>query len=374
MAELRRIVTSSFLMLQVLSSTASVKYSFFTVRAGDEVTLLCGNVTPDQDEFNRITWLFTGSRKAEILFEYGKIHKEAYKQYKSDRLSVSEKCSLVIKKVSDEDGGRYICREFRTGTQEYQDAVVHLSVVTMTEQKNPDEVTFICSVVSYSDICIHRVKWMNEGKENDVVTSQRPCSAWLTIKKSHVDQKSYELLKCEVTDGYSGRVHQFPFLRPPSSDDAEAKTTTKSTTTTTLSAATTTNKPEVTNNKTSENGSNGEYGGWRRSLVFGSVAAASLLIIVVSVLMCKRTKGKKTKTDGDVADSGEGVSYASVSYTKNTGGGAQAGSRRDDDEDDEGHSVTYSTVKPRFSSAAASVDPGDLYASVYKPNKCRVTD
>ncbi|XP_034384194.1 uncharacterized protein LOC117727801 isoform X2 [Cyclopterus lumpus] len=219
MAELRRIVTSSFLMLQVLSSTASVKYSFFTVRAGDEVTLLCENVTPDQDECDRITWFFIGSRKTEILFKYGKIHKEA--EYKSDRLSVSEKCSLVIKKVSDEDGGRYHCREFRTGTHEYQDAAVHLSVVTMSEQKNPDEVTFICSVVTFSDRCNHRVKWMNEGKENDVVTSQRPCSAWLMIKKSHVDQKSYELLKCEVTDGYTGRVHQFPFLRPPSSVRSE---------------------------------------------------------------------------------------------------------------------------------------------------------
>uniref|UniRef100_A0A8C9XTC7 Uncharacterized protein n=1 Tax=Sander lucioperca TaxID=283035 RepID=A0A8C9XTC7_SANLU len=52
----------------------------FTVRAGDEVTLPCENVI--SQDCSSTTWLSNGIPKA-----------------KSDRLSLREKCSLVIKNI-----------------------------------------------------------------------------------------------------------------------------------------------------------------------------------------------------------------------------------------------------------------------------------
>lgn len=56
------------------------------------------------------------------MFEDGKIPK-------SDPLSVSENCSLVVKDVSDEDVGHYVCRRFPSGQEAAEDAEVYLSVV-----------------------------------------------------------------------------------------------------------------------------------------------------------------------------------------------------------------------------------------------------
>ncbi|KAK9531856.1 hypothetical protein VZT92_011257 [Zoarces viviparus] len=269
MAEFRWIVMSSFLMLQVLSfRAAATQYPSFTVRDGDEVTLPYKNVTRDQDECNSTTWLFTGSGNTVVpLFEYGKIDEAA--KDKSDRLSVSENCSLIIKNVTDEDAGQYICRLFRSGQEEHQgEDMFHLFVVNMTEQKSNDEVMLSCSVWTHRE-CRHTVKWLNEGRW------------WI--------------------------------------------------------------------------------------LITVSVGVAAVLIITVCVIAWKRTKGNKRKTDDDVADPEEGVSYASVSFTKKTNSRARAHIQHDDE--DEGDAVTYSTVKLPSASAAASADPSHLYATVSKANR-----
>ncbi|KAJ4929128.1 hypothetical protein JOQ06_004747 [Pogonophryne albipinna] len=104
------------------------RYLFLSVRVGDEATLPCNSVTHDQDECDGTTWIFTDLRSTVILFGRGQIGKDA--KAKSDRLSVTEKCSLVIKKVTEEDAGRYTCRQIRSGEQEAPDSWVELFVVT----------------------------------------------------------------------------------------------------------------------------------------------------------------------------------------------------------------------------------------------------
>ncbi|XP_031722064.1 uncharacterized protein LOC116393675 isoform X2 [Anarrhichthys ocellatus] len=331
MAEFRWIVMSSFLMLQVLSFRAAVvEPSSFTVRDGDEVTLPFKNVTHDQDECDSITWLFTGSGNTVPLFEHGKIVEA---EAKSDRLNVSEKCSLVMKNVTDKDGGEYVCRQFRSGKQEGED-VFHLAVVTseylhhdvvkpscwnnklkhynnyddsdfkkvillllslttspssptVTEQKNNDEVTLSCSVWTYG-ACRHRVKWLYEGDQYDEMTPQYICSARLRIKKSHLDQKSKSLLKCEVTDRSTREVHQFTFSPPQSSG--------------------------VMNNETSENNSNERKpeGWWR--LIVVPVGLAALIISVVTVNIWTRTTGNKTLIEENIERDDEDEDDGTVNY------------------------------------------------------------
>nr|XP_040017053.1 uncharacterized protein LOC120808285 isoform X2 [Gasterosteus aculeatus aculeatus] len=142
MAELRWIMTSSLVMLQVLSCTVtSVKTSSFTVRDEDEVTFPCESEIHDQKKCNSTAWLFSTSGSTVTLFEHGKFKEGANNRL--DRLSVTEECSLVIKKVKDQDVGRYICRQFESGEgSPVGEDVYHLSVVdgafvTKTTNKPP---------------------------------------------------------------------------------------------------------------------------------------------------------------------------------------------------------------------------------------------
>ncbi|XP_025755075.1 uncharacterized protein LOC109194802 [Oreochromis niloticus] len=95
---------------------------------GHDVTLPCKNVIQGQHNCISTTWLFSDSSSSVELFNLGQ--KKQVKA-KSDRLSLSADCSLVIKKVTDQDVGRYTCRQFKTptGSQEGPDFMIHLSVI-----------------------------------------------------------------------------------------------------------------------------------------------------------------------------------------------------------------------------------------------------
>ena len=99
-----------------------------TVRDGDEVTLSCRSVT-DQDKCDRTDWAFVDSTYTLVeLIERGQIGEDA--KVKSDRLSVTVDCSLVIKKITGEDVGRYYCRQYdKSGQQQGLQTLVDLSVI-----------------------------------------------------------------------------------------------------------------------------------------------------------------------------------------------------------------------------------------------------
>ncbi|XP_040920995.1 uncharacterized protein LOC121200029 [Toxotes jaculatrix] len=359
-----------------------VQFSSVTVRDGGDVTLSCENLFDDQDECNSPDWTFRRSTNTAELVKRGQIGEEA--KSKSDRLSVTENCSLVIEKVRGEDVGRYDCQQFdESGRQQGPVSVVLLSVVTMTGRKDDDKVTLSCSESTH-DRCRHTVKWLYESKtvdkgNKDIETqSQSVCSATVTFPSSYLKKPKYdELFKCEVTDGYSKEVKLFTFSPQSSGED---------TTTTTAAATTTTenSKKSSTTNMTSPAVSDSSPQSWW--LYAGvAVGSAALFITAVLVMRWRRTKGNKTQMDEnvgqrlnptetqsapetsqDTADP-EDVSYASVSYTKKTNSKVQTQVRGDDD--DEGDAVTYSTVKISSSSAVASTDPSNIYATVNKPNK-----
>ncbi|XP_033992165.1 uncharacterized protein LOC117487638 isoform X3 [Trematomus bernacchii] len=347
MSEFRRIIMSSFLMLLLHFPAAEMKHYSRIVRAGDEVTLPFTNVIHDQDKCDSTTWYvsYAPNTPAVTLFEGGTILNEA--KAKSDRLRVTEKCSLVIKKVTEEDAGLYLCRQFRSGKQQGPTSWVYLSVVTIslssvTEHRDTDEVTLRCSVLSYG-WCRHTVEWLygdqNVVKDNrDIQTSWTYCSAAVTFSSSSKEKPIYRgLFKCQVmyTNNEEKQLFTFSPPQPPGNDEM-----------------TTTSEQD------------GKHPGWWWWIIVVIVGVAALTIITVAVLRRKRTQGNETQTDDNVADPEDGVSYASISYTRKSSRKARA--HDDDDEDGE---VTYSTVRAPSSSSAASADPSLLYATVNKPKK-----
>ncbi|XP_019201134.1 uncharacterized protein LOC102081596 isoform X2 [Oreochromis niloticus] len=94
------------------------------VRLGGEVHLSCKNSNTFQDNCLSTRWLFnsSGSRPVETLFENGHV-------LKADRLSITDDCSLVIKKVTSEDAGLYACRQLVFGLMDdFTDYLLHLAV------------------------------------------------------------------------------------------------------------------------------------------------------------------------------------------------------------------------------------------------------
>ncbi|KAJ4929129.1 hypothetical protein JOQ06_004748 [Pogonophryne albipinna] len=179
MDEFKRIKMSLFLVLLLQFTGAAIgqRFLYLSVRVGDEATLPCNNVIHDQDECDGTSWFFSDSGSAVELVRRGQI---------LDRLRVTEKCSLVVKKVTEEDASLYTCRQFnRSGAQQGPGSQVLLSVVTMTEHQVNDEVTLRCSVTRYWERRL-KVKWLLQGQDvdkdnSDIKTSQSYCSASITF-------------------------------------------------------------------------------------------------------------------------------------------------------------------------------------------------
>ncbi|XP_033973057.1 uncharacterized protein LOC117471939 [Trematomus bernacchii] len=199
MVEFRRINTTLvvILLLQFTAVTGKTSLSF-TVRAGHSATLLCENVIKPQDKCDSTTWLYSryeGGTTIELI-HLGKKKTDVISKAKSDRLSVTEDCSLVIKNITREDAGRYSCRQYnRSGEQQGPDFPVLLSVIIMTQDKQNYMIILFCVVSTYGD-CKHTVKWVYEGNQNDVEIRPATCASRVRFA-SHPNQK---LLKCNVTD------------------------------------------------------------------------------------------------------------------------------------------------------------------------------
>ncbi|XP_030260449.1 uncharacterized protein LOC115573695 isoform X2 [Sparus aurata] len=195
-------------MLQFTAVTG-LNHTSVTARVGDEVTLPCDNVINTQDKCDSTSWLANRyGVSAKQLVNLGRISKSEIPRSRSDRLSVTESCSLVITNVSVEDVGRYSCRQFdKSGRQQGEDALVHLSVVNVEKLQQDDRDMLTCYVLSYGD-CGHTVKWLYDDNMDGVETVRLGCSATVKYKPPHLNHKSnyHKLPECEVTDDQSGQT------------------------------------------------------------------------------------------------------------------------------------------------------------------------
>ncbi|XP_044232171.1 uncharacterized protein LOC122999378 isoform X2 [Thunnus albacares] len=281
MAEFRWIKMFLFLILELQITAVTGQFSSVIIRDGDDVTLSCENVSANQDKCDKTNWILTGSGNSVDLVKRGQIHENT--KVKSDRLSVTADCSLVIKKITQEDVGRYHCQQHRSG----QDSQLYLSVISMNKHEDSDYVTLSCFVRTH-DRCRHRVKWLNEGHDadEDMIIPQDSCYVTVRFPASHHKLKStyHEIFQCKVTDGYTNKEHLFTFS-PLSSGDATPTTNDTPT------------KQQV----------------WLRFIIV-SVGLTAHIIIVVSVNIWTRTKVNKSQMDDNAVHNDEDEDEGTVNY------------------------------------------------------------
>ncbi|XP_067337834.1 uncharacterized protein [Channa argus] len=406
MAEPGRIQMCLFLSL-VLQITAADEHktSYVFVRVGHEVTLPCPVANGDQGKCSNIIWNLSVSRKNKAVEQFGAERVGEKANSESDGLSVTGNCSLVIKKVKLEDVGLYGCKELIL----HQVALFDLFVVTITEHKDDNKVTLNCSVWTHKQ-CKLTVKWLYEGKhvdENnkDLNTSQFSCYKTVSFMESHsiYTSRKNELLHCEIIHTFSGKEQQFPF-RSQFLDDITQRSFSSlgvqmmswggglekqvdhdhnlDTTGTTESPI----KSATAAGELSDASTNLPVWWW---LIVVAVGLAGLIISAAVVQRHKKIRGethnityicssvasqsflsfvfsgRKTQMSGnslslnpaepqsgpetgqDTTDPEDGVSYASISFTKKTNSKVQVQNQGEEDDDDEGYAVTYSSVNPR---------------------------
>ncbi|XP_039874538.1 uncharacterized protein LOC120725573 [Simochromis diagramma] len=356
------------LMIQI---AVSVNETSMFMKVGDDVILPCLNVIDEQNNCDGTTWTFASPSKPTVeLITLGQISEKV--KTKSDRLSVTVNGSLLIKKLTVEDVGLYSCQQYKLGKTRAEDTLVHqslvdLSVITLTEHKDIENVTLSCSVVRNGQ-CHHTLKWLLKGqdvdKENkEIVISQTHCSTTVSVMKyNYLYSSRDEILKCEVTDTETGRVQVFS-SQPSGEETVDPKTTTKMNSksesdTTSGTTTITKSSPSIT----------------ALSLyITGAVGLVILVITAVFVIRWKKNKGNKTQmyenaglslkptetqsapqTIQDLVE--PEVSYATISYTKNSNSKTQV------HRDGEGDAVTYSMVNAP--SSASTADPSNLYSTV----------
>ncbi|XP_065820238.1 uncharacterized protein [Labrus bergylta] len=138
MNELKWIQTS-LLLTALLQFAAAFLVKRVTFRVGEDATLSCQTVIQGQRKCEYTTWfLDLGNNAAVELVVYGQVRRNS--RGKSDRLRVTEDCSLVIKKITEEDAGRYECLQF-IPVRRTDDVTRVLLSVTKSEDAKPEPTT-----------------------------------------------------------------------------------------------------------------------------------------------------------------------------------------------------------------------------------------
>ncbi|KAM4529933.1 uncharacterized protein V3H82_000076 [Fundulus diaphanus] len=204
----------------------------------------------------------------------------------------------------------------------------------VTEQKDEEEVTLGCSVIS-NDPCNYTINWLLNGQnidkeDTDFETEQSDCSAKVTFQTSRLvyEADSYTSLKCEVAETGTRRKQLFAF-RPQTPDS----------------------------------------GVWWLYIIVGAGLAAGLAAVLFAVglfIKRKKNKGNKTQvgenqglnphstasqpaieTSQNTDELDDAISYATIILPKTNNQFQRSDA-----------AVTYSALK-----VEASLDPGPLYAS-----------
>lgn len=291
------------LLLLLFTAVAGKDRSAFTVQATDEVTLPCENVIKDQNKCDQTSWLFTHNyvKPTLELVSLGQIAKA-----KSNKLSITKDCSLVIKEVTSTDTGQYVCRQFTKSNKQGLFSLVHLSVVYMGAAGVPGVSHHRCGVYGK---CAHTVKWINWTNMTIIKTEDTQCSSTVSFRSTLPNVSDLiDSLFCNVTDLRNGQTlvcNSRTCVLTGSGDTAAENNTFEDGETRTTPGTCSESKPAEDAALTKA--------AWIRMSAF----CVGLMVLITTVVMVNvwiRSKGKRTWSNHSAVQKDDDGMYDSVLY------------------------------------------------------------
>ncbi|XP_019727021.1 uncharacterized protein LOC109516713 isoform X2 [Hippocampus comes] len=273
-------------------------------RAGDVAILPCKNSACD-----RIDWLY--SRDQSGLVREVRDGQVVTSSARSQRLNLTEDCSLLIHKVVAEDGGFFVCK-----SDGQKERILVLMVMTLTPSSSPmgdHHVVLECSLTCWPDKacrCLEGgLRWLDEqGKAlSPLRTEQTNCVSFLKVIPVSYEKK----YTCQYVK--SGDV------------EVQAQYT-----------------AALTKGNTRGPESPGAPPPDRNFFIIIGAAGGGILILIIVVVAIILVKIKSRKNAGhdDSKHEENNVTYASVSYDHNT----EITKHQDGSPEETESGVTYATV------------------------------
>ncbi|XP_073349244.1 uncharacterized protein [Pagrus major] len=309
-------------------------------RAGHYAILSCGRASYSHPICSNVDWLYDNRDQSQTFTEVseGKVQMSSVRAV---RLSLDSSCSLIIKNITAEDAGRYICRQ---GDYPHTDIAIHLSVLTISpsppdaDPKRDGEVTLECSLFRYTDHQCPQIiiRWIDETRtvllgegEGYKFLGQKNCVSSLTVKRQSGHNRRYT---CQVVDENNVKI--------------EADYT-----------------PVFTGDNQSDKSASDHSPVLQTYIIIGAVGGVVVVVVVIAAVLIKHRKRAKVTVDGQKSaqhpdEPESNLTYATVSHTIQ-----QAPNKKKVKEEEE---VTYSTVKTAVKTEADD-DPSCLYSYVSKP-------
>ncbi|KAM9356126.1 tyrosine-protein kinase-like otk [Pholidichthys leucotaenia] len=210
------------ILLFVLQFHAGICEEQKYYRVGEDVTLPCENVPPQETSCIHYSFLYNRSPPNTMLeVDKGIVSRGSAR---ADRLSLDSRCSLIIRNITAEDAGHYTCR---IGDRVNEDKTVSLNVLTIfsslpvTDANR--EVNLTCSLLRYFNLNCpqNSIQWVDETGTRLLgegvgykFIGQKNCDSHLTVK--HQSGNNSRRYTCQFVVGKKEiDVHYTPEFTGP---------------------------------------------------------------------------------------------------------------------------------------------------------------
>ncbi|XP_036943101.1 uncharacterized protein LOC119012954 [Acanthopagrus latus] len=258
-------------------------------RAGHDAILSCGRASSSDPTCSHVEW-FYNNRDPSHTFTKVSDGKVMLDSVRAVRLSLDTSCSLIIKNITAEDAGRYICWQGEYGHNTH--ISTSLSVLTISpsppdaDPKRDTEVTLECSLFRHIDLhhCPQiSIRWMDETRtvllgegEGYKFHGQKNCVSSLTVKRQSGHNRRYT---CQLVDEENNVEIEAEYT-PVFTGDHQSDTPGTDSTNVPLS-----------------------------SIMSTLRVAGLILMIVITVLVIRGTRSRNPPDDDNVCTDGDEVSY-----------------------------------------------------------------